>query len=196
MGYRCLGCAEDSPAVYCLACMNAQKEKNRKTREGQMGRAAKEIGIPKQYREVTLTPEQVTFLDQAEKDKVGLLLYGPPGVGKTHLAAGMALDGLRWEMDRRLGWAREDWWADVLFTRADEALRNIRSMIENNCESVGINTLGTVPFLILDDLGSEKTSEWVGQVWHTVLDQRLNAGLETVITTNYNGSDLARMYGS
>ncbi len=64
--------------------------------------------------------------------------------------------------------------------------------------SFGLNTtVETVkaareaPCLILDDLGAERITEWVGEQLFCLLNYRYNSQLQTIITTNYSTTELA-----
>ncbi len=47
------------------------------------------------------------------------------------------------------------------------------------------------PCLILDDLGAERITEWVGEQLFCLLNYRYNSQLQTIITTNYSTTELA-----
>lgn len=46
------------------------------------------------------------------------------------------------------------------------------------------------PFLFIDDLGKEKTTEKIGSILFQIVDERTANKLPTIITTNHNGSAL------
>src|SRR6202162_4331298 len=105
----------------------------------------------------------------------GLLLMGPSGVGKTHLAVA-ALK----ELIRR-GHAG-------LFCDYRELLKEIQASYTPASESTEMRILEpvrTVEILVLDDLGASKPSDWVRDIVGVVLNARYNENRTTVITTNY-----------
>jgi DNA replication protein DnaC len=53
-----------------------------------------------------------------------------------------------------------------------------------------------VPLLVLDDLGAEKTTEWVQSVIYEIIDHRYNEYLPLIITTNLKAGELAEKLGS
>jgi len=105
----------------------------------------------------------------------GLLLMGPSGVGKTHLAVA-ALK----ELIRR-GHAG-------LFCDYRELLKEIQASYNPASESTEMGVLEpirTVELLVLDDLGASKPSAWVLDVIGLVLNARYNERCLTILTTNY-----------
>jgi DNA replication protein DnaC len=105
----------------------------------------------------------------------GLLLMGPSGVGKTHLAVA-ALK----ELIRR-GHAG-------LFCDYRELLKEIQASYNPASESTEMGILEpirTVELLVLDDLGASKPSVWVLDIIALVLNARYNERRMTILTTNY-----------
>ena len=105
----------------------------------------------------------------------GLLLMGPSGVGKTHLAVA-ALK----ELIRR-GHAG-------LFCDYRELLKEIQGSYNPASESTELGILEpirTVELLVLDDLGASKPSAWVLDIIGLVLNARYNERRMTLLTTNY-----------
>jgi DNA replication protein DnaC len=105
----------------------------------------------------------------------GLLLMGPSGVGKTHLAVA-ALK----ELIRR-GHAG-------LFCDYRELLKEIQASYNPASESTEMGVLEpirTVELLVLDDLGASKPSAWVLDIIGLVLNARYNERRMTILTTNY-----------
>ena len=115
------------------------------------------------------------FLRDYPTTEKGLLLSGPSGVGKTHLAVA-ALK----ELIRR-GHAG-------LFSDYRELLKVIQSSYNPSSESTEMGILEpirTVEILVLDDLGASKPSDWVRDTVGIVLNARYNERRTTIITTNY-----------
>jgi DNA replication protein DnaC len=105
----------------------------------------------------------------------GLLLMGPSGVGKTHLAVA-ALK----ELIKR-GHAG-------LFCDYRELLKQIQASYNPASESTEMGILEpirSVEILVLDDLGASKPSAWVLDIIGLVLNARYNERLVTILTTNY-----------
>jgi DNA replication protein DnaC len=115
------------------------------------------------------------FLSSYPATEKGLLLIGPSGVGKTHLAVA-ALK----ELVRR-GHAG-------LFCDYRELLKEIQASYNPASESTEMGVLEpvrTTEVLVLDDLGASKPSDWVRDIVGIVLNARYNEKRTTIITTNY-----------
>jgi DNA replication protein DnaC len=105
----------------------------------------------------------------------GLLLMGPSGVGKTHLAVA-ALK----ELIRR--------GHSGLFCDYRELLKEIQASYNPSSESTEMGILEPVrrvEMLVLDDLGASKPSAWVLDIIGLVLNARYNEKRMTIVTTNY-----------
>ncbi|HXX14955.1 MAG TPA: ATP-binding protein [Candidatus Eremiobacteraceae bacterium] len=105
----------------------------------------------------------------------GLLLMGPSGVGKTHLAVAALKDLIR------RGHAG-------LFCDYRELLKEIQASYNPASESTEMGVLEpirTVELLVLDDLGASKPSAWVLDIIGLVLNARYNERRMTILTTNY-----------
>lgn len=112
-----------------------------------------------------------------------LLLNGNPGLGKTFLSACIA----RAVADSGHSVVYES--AVHLFARLEEAKF---SPSEEAIQLAGKYT--ACDLLIIDDLGTEMTTQFVISSLYTVLNDRILAGLPTLVSTNLQGGDLAARY--
>ena len=106
----------------------------------------------------------------------GLLLEGQPGVGKTHLAAAV------------LRQVVETTGARGLFYDTRDLLRVIRSTYDPAIRTTELEILRpvmTADLLVLDDLGAEKTSEWVEETMNLIVNTRYSERRLTMFTSNY-----------
>ena len=114
------------------------------------------------------------FVDAFPAVDKGLLLRGRHGVGKTHLAVAM----LR-EIIASKG-------ARGYFYETRELLKLVRDTFATAGESE-MDVLRPVldaDILVLDDLGAEKTSEWVQETLGLVVNTRYSERRPTIFTTN------------
>lgn len=105
----------------------------------------------------------------------GLLLMGPCGAGKTHLAVAVAK-----QLVKR--------GHEVLFYDYRELLKEIQGSYNpaNQATEAGVlDPVLNVEVLILDDLGAGKPSDWVLETIGHILTSRYNEKRVTVLTTNY-----------
>jgi DNA replication protein DnaC len=105
----------------------------------------------------------------------GLLLRGPQGVGKTHLAVGILKEVIQSKGARGY------------FYETREFLRIVRDTYNRSVSETEMSVLSPVlnaDLLVLDDLGAERTSEWVQETLGLVVNTRYNAKRPTIFTTN------------
>ncbi len=115
--------------------------------------------------------------DYAQEPEGWLLLVGPNGCGKTHLAAAIANQCL------------EDG-AVVLFQVVPDLLDHLRAAFAPNASEVFdqlFSKMREAEVLILDDLGSQQSSPWANEKLFQLLNYRYNMGMPTVITANPKG---------
>ena len=173
----------------CRANITVQREKERRNTEKRTALIAL-LGGEKPYREFTFERFRVVPGNQAAYDCCrnlnpatdNLYLWGPCGVGKTHLA---------WAAARR---SFEET-LPITVLHASHLSREVR-MKESAQEQGIISNWISAETLILDDLGSGHDTAFSRQILQEILDGRDfrdRAGL--VVTSKYSLSDLAQKLG-
>jgi len=148
-----------------------------------------EARIPPRYRKCDLdgfrtnTDSLIAAVRRARKfaeafpvvDK-GLFFLGKPGLGKTHLSVAILK-----EVIKRTN-------AKALFYDVRELLKDIRNTYNPVVRSTELQVIQPVmaaELLVLDDLGAEKTSEWVEETLNLIVNTRYNEKRITIFTSNY-----------
>lgn len=103
-----------------------------------------------------------------------LLLTGPFGTGKTHQAYGAL---------RRIAEAGVDHFAMIATTSPDMYALLRPGGSEHGIQHE-IKRLGRIPLLLVDDLGTEKISEFTEEATYRLLNERYNECRPLIITTN------------
>ena len=158
-------------------------------REQSVVRAASDARIPPRYQRCDLDNFQDyndslvravgrtrRFVEAFPVVDKGLLFVGRPGLGKTHLATACLK-----QVIQRTG-------ARGVFFDTRELLRMIRETydpIVQATESQVLRPVLDAQILVLDDLGAEKTSEWVEETLNLIVNTRYNQRRPTIFTTNY-----------
>lgn len=117
----------------------------------------------------------------AEKPEGWLLMVGPYGTGKSHLA--MAIG------NRQL-----DLGSSVYFATVPDLLSDLKATFDGGGETYTkrFERIRNVGLLILDDFGTEKPSDWNQEKMFQIVNHRYQRRMPTVITTNV---DLRRIDG-
>lgn len=116
----------------------------------------------------------------------GLLLKGSAGCGKTHLVSALA---------HQLIFMGHT----VKFIMVPVLLENIRQSYNKknpDDESNIIQELSRVEVLILDDIGSERPTDWVREQLFILVNARYEGMKPTLTTTNCQGKELSDRLGS
>lgn len=165
-----------------------------------------DLRIPKRYRDKTLdnfNREWQTlgwrmasryaerFEELREVDTNGLIFIGPPGTGKTHLVYAI-LHAILPRVKTAICASVPDL-MDMLRPPAkarEEERRAAEQLVQERMQA-----LKTSEFVILDDLGAERDSEWVTERLYMIINHRYNEQLPTLFTSNMELRELENIPG-
>ena len=181
--------------VRCVCkCESKELEEKKKQEEYEeqmrrINRLKEASMMDKKYREVTFDKYEVReenkkvfemakkyvdrFQDMYKKNQ-GLLLYGPVGTGKSFTAACIGnylLDNAK----------------PVIMTSFVKILQDIW---ENDREAEYITILNSASLLIVDDLGTERETDYALEKVYNIIDSRVRADKPMIITSNLELNDM------
>lgn len=181
--------------VRCVCkCESKELEEKKKQEEYEeqmrrINRLKEASMMDKKYREVTFDKYEVReenkkvfemakkyvdrFQDMYKKNQ-GLLLYGPVGTGKSFTAACIGnylLDNAK----------------PVIMTSFVKILQDIW---ENDREAEYITILNSASLIIVDDLGTERETDYALEKVYNIIDSRVRANKPMIITSNLELNDM------
>lgn len=161
--------------------------------------------IPEEFRSIKVNDYKYSFYQEVEAQAIaksakltvfnyissferfqaigkGLYFYSlEKGSGKTMLAAALA--------NALVSIYR----VDARFITTIDLLSEIKKTYSKDstlCESEILNAISKVAVLILDDIGTEKQSDWVNETLYNILNARMTGKLITIFTSNIHNTKL------
>lgn len=110
------------------------------------------------------------------ENNIGLLLFGPVGTGKTFFAGCIAN-------------ALLDQCVPVLMTNFSKIINTLSGMYSED-KNAYIESLNSYDLLIIDDLGIERSTEYVLEQMYSIIDARYRSRKPMIITTNLGLNDV------
>lgn len=123
----------------------------------------------------------VSFIQQPSK---GLFIYGELGSGKTYTCAIIANEFAK--QGKRVAFIN----LNRMISRVKQSLK----IIDNSLDDY-ISDLSRVEIAIFDDIGADNNTAWVrDELLFTVLNERMNRGLLTLFTSNFDYDTLEKHF--
>ncbi len=132
--------------------------------------------IAEENKDTLMAKRYVENWKKVKTENLGLLLWGEVGSGKSFIAACIANALLEQGIP-------------VLMTNFSKILNQMGAMYSEERYQY-IASFSNFPLLIIDDLGIERSTEYVLEQVYAVIDERYKSGLPLIITTNLTIAEL------
>jgi len=147
-------------------------------------------GLPVPYAEEVLRMVfTITDSEVVSEPTKGFLMHGNPGTGKTLLGAIMLNELiLRWGRSGKFLNLSRKYFQKIRDTYSEESANYGRSwdIIDELCN---------IPFLVLDDFGIQRGTDWEMEMLYELVDARYSEKRFTVITTNQDLDEIKNLSG-
>ena len=160
--------------------------------------------LPKRFKDKTLEningmEDKVRIAKETVSRGNSLLITGSCGTGKTHLAIGLMffkfIDSMKivpFRGQEKLKIAGTD--LAFCFMPSVELFLELKNSFGTETSELDILTwYSSYDFLVIDDLGSEKVSDWSKQIFYTLIDRRYRDMKQTIITSNLSLSQISEI---
>jgi DNA replication protein DnaC len=181
---------------------NERREWELMRRDARVASLKERSGLSKRMRSYTLANFRPTISPSASRARMrvdeylenweenreagkGLYFCGDVGAGKTHLAVAL--------MNELIQRKR----VPSLLVTVPELLDNLRGAYNDPGRDLDewMAAVQNADFLVLDDLGSERATDWVRERIFVIVNHRYREALPTVFTSNIGPKDLAEQLG-
>ena len=157
----------------------------------------KRTGVPHLYRDASFD-SFVGYRDIVDKlrENIGndMILDGISGCGKTHLAIAVAREQM--STDKTIEGGPEFIPLPELMLQLRDSFGDDQKNNGNPSEADIVKKYTNAKLVILDDVGADKTSEYSLVSLYLIINGRMNAGRQTIITTNLKRQGIEKWLGS
>lgn len=159
----------------------------------------KQTGVPKAYldseKDIEAFPSREWSIDWAvrrEDQPLGLYIFGSAGVGKTYEACGIVLQ-------RRVSWVASQPSSYQGKAGGGQLFTSLASILDRTyatgvTRDEVLQKYISCDFLVLDDLGKEKPSEYTLETLYRLIDGRIANNNQTVITSNLSPEQMIGIF--
>jgi len=191
--------APETPDWLCPACLKSALKDAKERRLGLVEGMIKSAGAPPlllKYQKPLSGMDWILEYGHLHSQK-GLCMVGPSGVGKSvHAVLVMREWFTRWAVQEGLDIKQpEGAWK---FVGCAGLVMRIQDAWHSDDESAYkiLKAIAEVPHLILDDLGTEKPTEYVKQAIYFIINEREQWQRQTIITSNFSLEQIDAQYDS
>lgn len=119
-------------------------------------------------------------------------VHGEVHTGKTVWAAWMMLEALKSQY-LNPGTYEED----ILFFKTSEILNDLKACFDDPLRDgdAFLKQITDADFLVLDDFGSERPTDWVMGILYLLVDRRYENMKHTIFTSNHSLDEIAEKFG-
>ena len=206
-------CKHGYPSESCWDCRDEARAKEReKEIKENMKNLAERVphymamaGIPPKFINGsfdTFIGNDKLVAELSKHENENIVLFGNTGCGKTHLAVALVRNAFIKNTNYLLAL---DWGGKIhhvkiiLFKPVPDLLLEIRQSFRDGSETSEediIKKYCSADLLVLDDLGSEKTSEYSITTLYIIIDRRDRELRPTIITTNLSQKEIEERLGA
>jgi DNA replication protein DnaC len=151
---------------------------------------------PRVQRDITTFPQSTIILEsQLESLRLPgnhLYITGPVGSGKTLHAAQLTLENAKY------GYVNFQFREKPMFISIPQLLMDIKASFSDGAtekEHEIVGKYSNVYWLVLDDLGVEKSTDWVFQILYMIINHRYEFQKTTIFTSNLDLVQLSEKLG-
>ena len=164
--------------------------------------------IPRRYKDVSIADVPANVLDfysTLRDTRMGIYIYGGVGVGKTHIAYALYKDWIE-KRKNEVEKQKEEMVRGVPsetkvrppahFWNMTELLFNLRNEFRTSgAHEVSSGLMEAQNLLFLDDVGAERVTEWVEEVFYLTVNNYYENEVPIIFTSNYPLSGIAEKVG-